>query len=81
MEVRPNGNLVIEGHRSLATGDEESILTLFGEIDPDDIHPLLRSVRSERIGDLKLSYSGRGVVSRNNGRTFFSYLLEFLWPF
>jgi flagellar basal body L-ring protein FlgH len=42
---------------------------------------LTRSVRSERIADLKLVYSGRGTLSRNMGRTILSWLLEWLWPF
>jgi hypothetical protein len=30
---------------------------------------------------MKLVYSGRGPVSRNLGRTIFSWLLEWIWPF
>lgn len=81
IEVKPNGNLIIEGRTTRLINDEESILTIFGEVNPDDIEPKSRSIRSERIADLKLGYSGQGTLSRNMGRTFLSWLLEWVWPF
>lgn len=81
VEVHPNGNLLLEARKTRRINDEESILTLFGEVAPDDVHPLTRAVKSERIADMKLVYSGRGPVSRNLGRTIISWLSEWLWPF
>jgi len=81
VEVLQNGNLIIEARKTRTINDEESILTLFGEISADDISPLTRSIRSERIADMKLVYSGRGPVSRNLGRTILSWILEWAWPF
>jgi len=80
-EVLTNGNLIIEAKKTRMINDEESILTLFGEVSADDISPLTRSVRSERIADMKLVYSGRGPVSRNLGRSILSWILEWVWPF
>jgi flagellar L-ring protein precursor FlgH len=80
-EVLTNGNLIIEAKKTRMINDEESILTLFGEVSADDISPLTRSVRSERIADMKLVYSGRGPVSRNLGRSILSWILEWAWPF
>ncbi len=81
VDVLANGNLIIEAKKTRMINDEESILTLFGEVASDDVSPLTRSVRSERVADMKLVYSGRGPVSRNLGRTILSWLLEWLWPF
>jgi flagellar basal body L-ring protein FlgH len=81
VEVLANGNLIIEAKKTHMINDEESILTLFGEVAADDVSPETRSVRSERIADMKLVYSGRGPVSRNLGRTILSWLMEWLWPF
>ncbi len=81
VDVLANGNLIIEAKKTRMINEEESILTLFGEVAAEDINPRTRSVPSERIADMKLVYSGRGPVSRNLGRTIFSWLLEWLWPF
>jgi flagellar L-ring protein FlgH len=81
LEVLPNGNLIIEAKKARTINDEESILTLFGEVSAEDISPQTRTVKSERIADMKLVYSGRGPVSRNLGRTILSWLCEWLWPF
>jgi flagellar L-ring protein precursor FlgH len=81
IEVLPNGNLIVEAKKSRMINDEESILTLFGEVSSEDVSPLTRSVRSERIADMKLVYSGHGPVSRNLGRSILSWLAEWLWPF
>ncbi len=81
VEVLPNGNLIIEARKTRLINDEESILTLFGEVSVDDVSPRDRSVRSERVADMKLVYSGHGPVSRNLGRSLLSWLMEWLWPF
>lgn len=81
VDVLDNGNLIIEAKKTRKINDEESILTLFGEVSSDDVSPLTRSVKSERIADMKLVYSGQGPVSRNLGRTILSWLLEWIWPF
>jgi len=81
VEVLPNGNLIIEAKKTRMINDEESILTLFGEVAAEDVHPIQRTIRSERIADMKLVYSGRGPVSRNLGRSILSWLSEWLWPF
>ncbi len=81
IDLRPNGNLVIEGRTTRRINDEESILTIFGEADPADVDERTKAIRSERIADLKLVYSGEGPVSRNLGRSILSWLLEWLWPF
>ena len=81
VDIRPNGNLVLEGRTTRRINDEESVLTIFGEVDPRDIGAQSRAVRSERVADMKLSFSGSGPVSRNLGRSILSGVLEWLWPF
>ncbi|MBI4585792.1 MAG: flagellar basal body L-ring protein FlgH [Planctomycetes bacterium] len=81
VDIRPNGNLIIEGRTTRLVNDEESLLTIFGEVSTLDILPKLRAVRSERIADLKLVYSGNGPVSRNAGRSWFTWILDWIWPF
>jgi flagellar L-ring protein FlgH len=80
IDVLANGNLIIEAKKTRMINDEESILTLFGEVAADDVLPG-RMVKSERVADMKLVYSGRGPVSRNLGRSILSWLCEWIWPF
>jgi len=81
VDVLENGNLLVEAKKTRKINNEESLLTLFGEVNPEDVDPRTRTVRSERIADMKLVYSGKGPVSRNLGRTILSWLMEWLWPF
>ena len=81
VDVRPNDNLLIEGRITRLINDEESILSIFGEADPRDIHEQTRSIRSECIASKKLVYSGHGPLSRNLGRSILSFITEWLWPF
>ena len=74
----PNGNLVIAAEKHKTTNDEETVLTLTGECRRQDIRAD-RSIRSELVADLKLAYSGRGPVSRNQGRSFWTWLLDLIW--
>jgi len=80
VDVLANGNLILEAKKTRMINDEESILTLFGEVASDDVLQG-RMVKSERVADMKLVYSGRGPVTRNLGRTILSWLMEWLWPF
>jgi flagellar L-ring protein FlgH len=81
VDVLANGNLIVEAKKTRMINDEESILTLFGEVAAEDVNPRTRSVSSDRVADMKLVYSGQGPLSRNIGRTIFSWLLEWIWPF
>ena len=81
VDIRPNGNLLLEARKTRLINNEESILTIFGEVNPKDISATTKAVRSERIADLKLAYSGTGPVSRNLGQSYFTWLLDWIWPF
>ena len=70
-----------ESRRSRMVNDERSVMTIFGEVSSQDVDQRSRMVRSERIADLKVVFLGTGPVSRNAGRAWVSWLLEYLWPF
>ena len=62
IEVRDNGDLVIEGERRVTINEEEEILTLRGTVRPEDIGPE-NIVYSTDIADADISYKGKGVVT------------------
>lgn len=53
VDVRPNGTLVIEGHRTVKNNEEVWDAALTGVIRPDDVLPN-NSVRSEQISELRV---------------------------
>lgn len=79
-DVLPNGNLRIEGQRSVRVNNEEQIIILEGIVRPRDISQD-NMVSSAMIADARITYSGNGVV---NDRQQPGWLLNFIdkvWPF
>ena len=62
VDVRPNGDLVIEGSRVIDINGESEIIYLSGSINPFII-PVTNTVEAFRIADLQVSYKGKGVIS------------------
>jgi flagellar L-ring protein precursor FlgH len=84
IEVQPNGNLVIEGKRTVRIDDEVKTLTISGVVRPADLTPA-NTVLSENVAEASVSLSGDGALSRNSSRgllgTIFDWLWHNLWPF
>lgn len=80
VQVLPNGNLIIEGHREVKLNKEREYITLRGIVRPEDIGPD-NSVLSTAISDAIIEYSGRGVVSEKQGPGFLTRILDLIWPF
>ncbi|MBL3593132.1 MAG: flagellar basal body L-ring protein FlgH [Synergistaceae bacterium] len=62
-EALPNGNLVIEGSRTIRTHEEDLRLRLEGVIRPQDVGPD-NSIESDRIANASLAVEGKGSVGR-----------------
>lgn len=60
VEVLPNGTLRVEGTKQVVINDETEILTVAGLLRPEDISAG-NTVRSGRLADAKVTYSGRGA--------------------
>ena len=74
-EVLPNGNLVIRGEKWLMINQGNEYIRLTGiirtyDIDEDD------SIRSDKIANARIEYSGTGQVASTNAQGWFS---KFLW--
>ena len=61
VKVLDNGNMVIEGRRSVDVNDETQIMALSGVIRPQDV-TAGNSVLSSQIADAQLQIVGRGIL-------------------
>ncbi len=81
VEVLPNGNLVIEGSKSVGVNSENQIVLLRGVIRPYDVSAL-NTILSDQVAELELTVNGKGVVGDAIHRpNFFYRLLRGLLPF
>jgi flagellar L-ring protein precursor FlgH len=79
-KVLPNGNLFIEGHRVILVNAEEHHFYISGVVRPIDIDQE-NSVKSSMIADAEIEFTGRGVLSDNQQRGWFSRYFGWIWPF
>jgi flagellar L-ring protein FlgH len=79
--VLPNGYLVLEGTKQIAVNSERQIVVVRGICRPQDLTPA-NQVRSDRLAQLEVRVTGKGVVGDAVKRPFILYrlLLGFL-PF
>lgn len=77
-EVTPQGNLVVEGARTLVTNRESQTLYVRGVVRPYDVQPD-NTVRSENIAEAEVSTKGRGLVADRQRRGLITSLLEWLF--
>ena len=78
--VLPNGNLFIEGHRVVLVNAEEHHFYISGVVRPIDIDQD-NSVKSDRVADAEIEFTGRGILSENQRQGWLSHLLDWVWPF
>ena len=61
VEVLPNGDLVVMGTKQIAVNSERQTVSVRGVVRWNDVSPL-NQVRSDRIAQLEVRVTGRGVV-------------------
>jgi flagellar L-ring protein precursor FlgH len=74
MEVLPNGNLLVEGSRSVFVQNEEAKIILTGMVRPEDISRD-NAVKSTAVADATIRYVSSGSIARNQRKG----LLTSLW--
>ncbi len=79
-KVYSSGNLFIEGEKVTLVNGEEQHLYLSGIIRSDDISQD-NSVPSDRIAELQIEFSGRGIVSDKQQPGVFARFFDWVWPF
>ena len=65
VDVQPNGNLVVQGEKSLKLNQGDEYVRIAGVVRPADI-ATDNTVTSDKIADARISYSGRGAVNASN---------------
>lgn len=84
VDVQPNGNLVVEGARSVRLDDETKTIKISGIVRPFDVTPS-NTVLSEDLAEASVSYEGDGPLTRNGKRGVLGSVVDFffhhLWPF
>ncbi len=80
IDVKPNGNLLIEGTRQIRVNNEIQMIILSGFIRPTDISPD-NTILSSYIGDAKIEYLGSGAISDKQRPGWLSRAVDHVWPF
>ena len=78
--VMPNGNLVIQGRQEVRTNREVRELTVAGIVRPEDISSA-NTVDHTQIAEARISYGGRGDISRVQAAPAAHNLVERFSPF
>ena len=79
-DVLPNGNLIIQGRQEVRTNREVRELTVAGIVRPQDISSA-NSIDHTQIAEARISYGGRGDISRMKATTAAQSLVERFSPF
>lgn len=80
VKVLGNGNLIFEGYREIQLNNETQRLYVAGMIDPARLDKD-NTISSDRVGELRIGYGGKGVVDETLKPGFISRLLSYVWPF
>jgi flagellar L-ring protein FlgH len=64
-DVQANGNLVVQGDKTLKLNQGDEFVHISGVIRPADI-ATNNTVTSDKLADARISYSGKGVVDSSN---------------
>ncbi len=76
--VLPNGNMIIEGTRSLITNKQTQTFVLSGMIRPVDISPD-NTIRSQFIAEASIKMDGKGMVAERQRKGILTQLLDWLF--
>ncbi len=79
-DVLANGNLVIQGRQEVRTNREVRELTVAGIVRPEDISSA-NTIRHTQIAEARISYGGRGDISRVQATPAAQSLVERFSPF
>ena len=80
IDIRPNGNLVLEAKKRRKVNGEVETIRLSGVVSPQYVNAS-NQIRSRDIHDLDIEYDGKGTTSDLTKRGWLSWLLDKIWPF
>ena len=80
VDIKPNGNLVIEARQVFTKQREKTTITLTGVVRPQDVGAD-NVVFSYNVADADIRYESSGPVTDANKRGWLSRALDKIWPF
>ncbi len=80
IDIKPNGNLVLEAHKFIKNDDEELTVTVTGTARPDDI-TFDNRVLGTQLAQLRVNKSHEGELRKTTKKGIFTQVLEFLINF
>jgi flagellar L-ring protein precursor FlgH len=78
VQQMPNGNLVVQGKKTLVNGNERSDLLVSGVVDPRWISST-GQVYSKYVANLQFAVSGRGSISRSGNEGIVNKFIKYLF--
>jgi flagellar L-ring protein precursor FlgH len=79
-DMLPNGNMRIEGSKTVTVNNEDQIIRLTGFVRPADISGR-NVIDSMHILDARIVYTGKGVISDKQKQGWLVRALDNVWPF
>lgn len=79
-EVLPNGNLVVQGSRTVLVNHEEQFMTLTGIVRPEDIERD-NVILSTQVADARITFGGTGIVADKQRTGWGTWIFDWLFPF
>lgn len=76
--VRENGDLIIEGNRSIGVNQDKEVMSLCGVVRPEDVSGE-NTVYSYNIAEAKITYQGKGPSSSASSPGLFSRILNWIF--
>lgn len=80
VDIRPNGNLVLEARKKINANDDLWEYTLHGEVRFEDVMRN-NTVMSENIANLHIEKRQQGRVQSSTGRRWGNKMIDRFWPF
>ena len=74
----PNGNLAVQGKKTLVNGNERMDFIVTGVIDPRWLN-VDGEIYSYNVSNLQFALSGRGTISRNQNEGIFNRFIKYLF--
>jgi flagellar L-ring protein precursor FlgH len=79
-EVLPNGNLTIQGERTVTINREDSKMQVVGTIRARDVEPN-NTIASTKVANAQIKLTGKGALWNNQRRGLVSRFLDWFSPF
>ena len=76
--VLPNGNLLVEGARSLTTNKDTETIVLSGQVRPFDIQAD-NTILSTKLAEAKIAIAGKGTIQDRQRKGLINRLLDWLF--